>query len=207
MERENLSEILLNSISHGLGVIVGIVFLVIFIVISNTGLELAAAIVFGIAVIYMFLMSTLYHSLFMTKARVVFKRLDHSAIYFLIASSFVPYLLLAVGDAPDYKSIIILYTVAIIGIVFKAINPKKYEIVHITMFLAMGWTALFFVGDIYQYSRIAFYFLALGGVMYSVGVIFYAVMKFNYAHFVWHLFVLAGLVCHAISIFYVLITK
>jgi hemolysin III len=207
MKNTSLLNILFDSISHGLGVIIGIIVLVILLVSSNSGYDIASSIIFSVAVIYMFLMSTLYHSLVKTKAKAVFKRLDHSAIYFLIASSFVPFLLLAVDNAPDYLSIIVMYTVATIGIVFKAINPHKYEKFHLILFLAMGWTAVLFIGDIYSYSQMSFYFLTLGGVMYTVGVLFYAIIKFRLSHFVWHIFVLLGLVSHSISIYFLLITK
>ncbi len=205
MKKDGLLEILFNAISHGLGALYGVILTLVLLINSNTSYEVISSIVFGFAVFYMFMMSTLYHSLVKTKAVGVFKRLDHSAIYFLIASSFVPYLLIAVKDAPDLISISILYTVAITGIVFKAINPRKYKWFHIGLFLAMGWTALFFVNDIYAFSQLAFYFLTAGGIMYTVGVIFYAVISFKLSHFVWHLFVLFGLICHSIAV-YIIIT-
>lgn len=205
MKKDGLIEILFNAISHGLGALYGIIITIVLLINSDTTLEVVSSLVFGFAVFFMFLMSTLYHSLVKTKAIGVFKRLDHSSIYFLIASSFVPFLLLAVSDAPDYLSIFILYAVAITGIVFKAINPKKYSKFHLALFLLMGWTALFFVTDIYAYSEMSFYFLTLGGIMYTVGVIFYAGIKFKLSHFVWHIFVLLGLVSHSIAI-YILIT-
>lgn len=202
MKKESLAEILLNSISHGFGAIFGIIFLVILLLSCDSTVEVVGSVVFSSAVIFMFSMSTIFHSLVKTKAVAVFTRLDHCAIYLLIASTFVPFLLLAVNNAPDYLSITVLYVVAIIGIVFKAINPHKYERFHLALFLMMGWTALLFVGDIYTYSAPAFYALLIGGVMYSIGVLFYAYFKFKFTHFVWHNFVLLGLIFHSISIYF-----
>ena len=198
---QSLGEEIANAVSHGVGAIFGIVALILFLLASQTWQEYVAGSIFAIAIFLLFLSSTLYHA-FPQKLRVkrLFKRFDHIAIYLLIGASFAP-LLLIVADQPfGMIFFVIQWIVITIGIVFKAIFIDRLQVFHVVMFLLLGWSALLVMGQFEKLSTPAFYLTVWGGIAYTLGVIFYAnSRKFKYAHFVWHLFVIAGVVLHFIA--------
>jgi hemolysin III len=154
-------------------------------------------------------MSTLYHALTNKKAKSVFKRMDHISIYVLIGGTFAPALLLI----PDLQTpflgpmslgvllLTIQWILIIIGTIFKAIWIKRFSTIHVIIYLLMGWSSLIFVGALFNYSPSAFIFVLLGGIAYSLGVIFYALSKFKYFHFIWHLWTALATVLQFIAIY------
>ena len=198
---QTLGEEIANAVSHGIGAIFGIVALILLILASDTVEEYVAGTIFAAAIFILFLSSTLYHA-FPSSLRVkrLFKRFDHISIYLLIGASFAP-LLLVVADQPfGIIFFSIQWVIIITGIVFKAILIDKLQVLHIVMFLLLGWSALLVLGQFDKLSEPAFYFTVWGGIAYSLGVVFYASSrKFMYAHFVWHLFVMAGVILHFIA--------
>lgn len=200
---QSLGEEIANAISHGIGAIFGIVSLILFILVSQTWQEYVAGIVFSLAIFLLFISSTLYHA-FPESLRVkrLFKRFDHISIYLLIGASFAP-LLLVVADQPlGYLFFTGQWIIIIVGIVFKAIFIDKFQVIHLVMFLLLGWSALLLLGQFDKLSTAAFYLTIWGGIAYSLGVVFYVLSRrFKYAHFVWHLFVLAGVILHFIANF------
>ena len=198
---QTLGEEIANAVSHGIGAIFGIVALILFILASDTVEEYVAGTIFAAAIFILFLSSTLYHA-FPSSLRVkrLFKRFDHISIYLLIGASFAP-LLLVVADQPfGIIFFSIQWVIIITGIVFKAILIDKLQVLHIVMFLLLGWSALLVLGQFDKLSEPAFYFTVWGGIAYSLGVVFYASSRrFMYAHFVWHLFVMAGVILHFIA--------
>lgn len=202
MNKTTLGELIANSISHGLGVIFAIVGLVLLILKSNTTSEILSSIVFGLAMIILYLSSTLFHSFPEKMKRVysVFQRLDHSSIFILISGTYTPFLVLLVRTKEAYILLIILWTITVFGIVIKSIWIEKFKFVHLGIYLIMGWSILFIINEVYYSVGDVFLFLLLGGISYTVGVAFY-VARFKYNHFVWHLFVLGGTVFHFIAIY------
>jgi hemolysin III len=200
---QSLGEEIANAVSHGVGAIFGIVALILFLIASQTWQEYVAGSIFAIAIFLLFISSTLYHA-FPSKLRVkrLFKRFDHIAIYLLIGASFAP-LLLIVADQPfGLIFFIIQWTVITVGIVFKAVSIDRLQVFHVVMFLLLGWSAILIMGQFEKLSMVAFYLTVWGGIAYTLGVLFYAnSRKFKYAHFVWHLFVLAGVVLHFTAIY------
>ena len=198
---QTLGEEIANAVSHGIGAIFGIVALILLILASDTVEEYVAGTIFAAAIFILFLSSTLYHA-FPSSLRVkrLFKRFDHISIYLLIGASFAP-LLLVVADQPfGIIFFSIQWVIIITGIVFKAILIDKLQVLHIVMFLLLGWSALLVLGQFDKLSEPAFYFTVWGGIAYSLGVVFYASSRrFMYAHFVWHLFVMAGVILHFIA--------
>lgn len=198
---QTLGEEIANAVSHGIGAIFGIVALILLILASDTVEEYVAGTIFAAAIFLLFLSSTLYHA-FPSSLRVkrLFKRFDHISIYLLIGASFAP-LLLVVADQPfGIIFFSIQWVIIITGIVFKAILIDKLQVLHIVMFLLLGWSALLVLGQFDKLSEPAFYFTVWGGIAYSLGVVFYASSRrFMYAHFVWHLFVMAGVILHFIA--------
>ena len=156
--------------------------------------------------IILYLCSTLFHSFpeKMKRVYTVFQRLDHSSIFLLITGTYTPFLVLVVNNTKGYILLAILWTITVIGIVFKAIWIKKFQYVHLVLYLIMGWSIVCVFDDVIGGLGNAFLFVLLGGISYTAGVAFY-VSKFNYAHFVWHLFVLGGSVLHFIAIYIIVL--
>jgi hemolysin III len=198
---QSLGEEIANAISHGVGAIFGLVALVLILLASQTWQEYLSGIIFALAIFILFISSTLYHS-FPASLGVkwLFKRFDHISIYLLIGASFAP-LLIVVAEQP--LGMIFFagqWLIIILGIVFKAVFIDKLQVLHVVMFLLLGWSALLIMGQFERLPIPAFYLTVWGGIAYSLGVVFYASSrKFKYAHFIWHLFVLAGVILHFIA--------
>lgn len=201
MKKTSLGELIANSISHGIGVILGVIGLVVLLLNSSSFVETLASAIFGGSLILLYSSSTLFHSFpqKMRRVNTVFQRFDHSAIFILIAGTYTPFLLLAVGNTQAYILLAILWVLTILGIVMKSIWIRKYHKVHLAIYLLMGWSIVFVFDEAITGLENSFIFVLIGGLCYTFGVIFY-VMKFKYQHFVWHLFVLAGSIFHYISV-------
>lgn len=205
MKKTSLGELIANAISHGVGVIISIVALILLLVRSDTTSEILSSIVFGLSMFTLYLCSTLFHSFpeKMRKVFTVFQRLDHSSIFILISGTYTPFLILVVNNTKGYILLALLWIMTIIGIVFKSIWINKFHYVHLGIYLLMGWSVLFVINDVLNGLNGSFLYVLLGGISYTAGVAFY-VARFKYAHFVWHLFVLGGSVSHFISIYIIL---
>lgn len=202
MKKTSLGELIANAISHGVGAVFAIIAFILLLVKSNTTSEILSSIVFGVAMIILYLSSTLFHSFPEKMKRVysVFQRLDHSSIFLLISGTYTPFLVLLVGTKEAYILLIILWTATIFGIIMKSIWIHKFKFIHLAIYLFMGWSILFIINEVYYGIGDVFLFVLLGGVSYTVGVAFY-VAKFKYNHFVWHLFVLGGTIFHFIAVY------
>ena len=202
MKKTSLGELIANAVSHGVGALLSIAALVVLLVISDTTAEVIASLVYGISLIILYFSSTLLHSFpeKMKRVYTVFQRLDHSSIFLLITGTYTPFLVLLVGTPRAYALLIALWIITIIGIVMKSIWIHKFQAVHLVLYLVMGWSILLIYKDVVSGFGSNFIFVFLGGISYTVGVLFY-ISKFKYQHFVWHLFVLGGSVFHFISIY------
>ncbi|MFZ9197358.1 MAG: PAQR family membrane homeostasis protein TrhA [Bacilli bacterium] len=198
---QSLGEEIANAISHGIGAIFGIVAFILILIASDSWQEYLSGIIFSSAIFLLFISSTLYHA-FPASLGVkrLFKRFDHISIYLLIGASFAP-LLIVVADQPfGLIFFSIQWIIIVLGVIFKAVFIDKLQVLHVVMFLLLGWSALLIMGQFERLPTTAFYLTVWGGIAYSLGVVFYASSrKFKYAHFVWHLFVLAGVVLHFIA--------
>lgn len=198
---QSLGEEIANAISHGIGAIFGIVAFILIFIASDSWQEYLSGIIFSSAIFLLFISSTLYHA-FPASLGVkrLFKRFDHISIYLLIGASFAP-LLIVVADQPfGIIFFTIQWIIIVLGIIFKAVFIDKLQVLHVVMFLLLGWSALLIMGQFERLPTPAFYLTVWGGIAYSLGVVFYASSrKFKYAHFVWHLFVLTGVVLHFIA--------
>lgn len=213
---QTVGEEIANAISHGVMVIFGIVAIILLLIKQNSPRGLAGSLVFGISILTLYLMSTLYHSLSLTKAKGVFKRFDHISIFLLIGGTFAPALLLLPSLQTPFLGIawlekglallIIQWLVIIVGIVFKSIWVYKFRVFHFLIYVVLGWSAVVFIRELYIDSLPAFWLILAGGIVYTLGTIFYALSsKVKYFHFVWHLFVNAGTILHFIAIYQFLI--
>lgn len=184
-----------NSITHGIGFGLSIAALVILIVTATkTGetMRVVAFTIYGASLVLLYLFSTLYHSLMFTRAKAVFKVLDHSCVYILIAGTYTPYALIIIGGWKGWVLFGIIWGIAIFGVICKSIWMDKYERFSTLIYIVMGWMCLFFFKPIYeQLGRNGFMLLLFGGVAFTVGTVFYS-LKIKYMHTVWHFFVLLG---------------
>jgi len=202
MKKTTLGELIANAISHGIGMVFAITALVLMLIKAEGIVQILCSIAFGSSLIILYTSSTLFHSFpeKMKRVYTVFQRLDHSSIFLLITGTYTPFLVLLVGTPRAYALLIALWIITIIGIVMKSIWIHKFQAVHLVLYLVMGWSILLIYKDVVSGFGSNFIFVFLGGISYTVGVLFY-ISKFKYQHFVWHLFVLGGSVFHFISIY------
>ncbi len=205
-----LGEEIFSSVSHGVGALLGIaalVLLIVFAAINGDALDVVAVSIYGTTLIILYTISTLYHSLTNEKAKKVFKVLDHCSIYLLIAGTFTP-MCLSCMRSLGWKAIlliVLIWLAAILGIVLYACFPKKLKILHIILYVSMGWSVLFLMKDLIAVLKAinamsTLYFLLAGGIAYTAGVIFYVFKKVKYFHSVFHLFVLGASICHFFAV-------
>ena len=197
---QTLGEEIANAVSHGIMAIFGVVALVLMLIKSDTTIEVMSAIIFGFGMINLYTMSTIYHALFHPTAKGVFQRFDHLSIYILIGGTFAPPLLLlpsmqepifgVTGLGLGPVLFIVQWILIGIGVVFKSIWIKKFAKIHLFLYLAMGWSAVVFIQQLFAYEPAAFWLVLSGGLAYSIGVAFYVFPKIKYFHFVWHIFIL-----------------
>ncbi|KMJ59552.1 hemolysin D [Bacillus sp. LL01] len=189
-----------NSITHGIGILTSIaalVLLIVFSTINGTTLHVLTFIVYGVTMLMLYTASTLLHALPKGKAKNVFEILDHSSIYFFIAGSYTPITLIVMDGVLGWTLFGVVWTLAIGGTVFKVFFVKRYVFASTLLYVLMGWLAVFGWGEITaKVSTTGIVFLVMGGVVYSLGAIFYVWRAFPYHHAVWHLFVLGGTVLH-----------
>ena len=188
-------EELWNAITHGIGFIASIPALVVLIlaaVQTGSGLQITTFTIFGASVIILFLMSTLLHSM-PEKYKHFFAILDHSSIYILIAGTYTPFLLIAVGGTLGITLLCIIWSLAILGVIFKCYFINRFEKLSLIFYIGMGWLIIFAIKPVYLYLGFyGFALLLVGGLFYTIGAIFYAWRSLPYNHTIWHLFVLAG---------------
>jgi hemolysin III len=194
-----------NATSHGLGMLAAIV-ATIFMLMKASASHLSdeqmiGVSVYGISMIVLFLSSTLYHSAKNEVQKTLLNRLDHCAIYLLIAGSYTPFLMITLHTTLADVLLVIIWLLAVAGIVFKIFYIDTFPRISLATYLLMGWLSVFVIYQLYQVADIKLlYLLIAGGLSYSVGTIFYAIHRIPYNHAIWHIFVLlgAGLHCWAI---------
>jgi hemolysin III len=204
-KRQSLGEEIANAISHGVAGLLGIAALVLMLIKSSSWLETLSALIFGLGIILLYTMSTLYHAFKNdSKVKRVFKRFDHLSIYVLIGSTYSPIFMLFLPKPLGWYLLAAEWAIIIVGIVLKAVNIHKYTYIHLAMYLILGWSGIFFFKSLYEASPQAFFYILGGGIAYTVGVLFYALHLFKYSHFVWHIFVFIGTFLHFIAIYFYL---
>ncbi len=202
-----LGEEIANSITHGVGAALSIAALVLLIITSfkyGRAADVTGAVIFGISMLFLYLMSTFCHA-FAKKGgtvRKVFRILDHSAIYILIAGTYTPFCLTMIGGTRGFIILGIQWSLAVIGIIFRSVFYDRYTPVHVTIYLLMGWMIGFFIKAVYPLvSSAGLLLLLIGGLCYTIGVIFYAIRMFKFHHMIWHLCVIGGTICHFFMIY------
>ncbi|MGF9891015.1 hemolysin III family protein [Priestia megaterium] len=200
-----------NSISHGIGALLSIAALVLLIVYSSlygTPWHIVSFTIFGSTMLLLYISSTMVHSLPQGKGKDIFEILDHSSIYFFIAGTYTPFLLIAVKDTLGWTLLGIVWGVAIAGTIFKVFFVKKFLYTSTALYILMGWMIVFAWNPLTDtIQREGIYYLVAGGIAYTVGAVFY-VWRSRFNHLIWHIFVIVGSLLHFFCIFlYVLPIK
>lgn len=197
-----------NMITHivggGLGLI-ALLFCVIVAAYNHNMWGVASGLAYGFSVIILFTMSSIYHGLHLGLPKRVFRILDHCTIYVLIAGTYTPILLTHFREAYPTEAWLIfsvIWGLALIGITLNAIDLKRFMVFSVVCYLGMGWAAVFRINQLIEVLGLSFFVLILiGGILYSVGVIFYVLgRKKKYMHSVFHLFVIAASILHSVAI-------
>ena len=200
----SLGEEIANAVAHGLGAAASIVALTLMMVAAvpaRSGWEIAGLAVYGGSLIALFLSSTLYHSFTHAPTKAVLKRLDHCAIFLLIAGTYTPFLTITLHTTAARVLLVALWVLAAAGIVFKIFFVHKFKRASLITYIVMGWLALLVGRDLHAaLPTPAFNLLIAGGLSYTIGAAFYAAKKYRYTHAIWHLFVLGGAACHCVAI-------
>lgn len=207
-KRYSKAEELFNSISHGSGVIFGIVALTLLLVVAIKSKDFSSLVAFSIyggCIIVMFLSSTLYHSFTIEKVKRVLRVFDHSSIFLFIAGTYTPIALLALEGTMRLVTLLGVWIIAIAGVVYKILTYgkfDKYKKLSLVIYIAMGWIAVFPIRAIIEATSMNFfYWILAGGLLYTVGTIFYASKRIKFNHGIWHIFVLAASITHFLGIF------
>ena len=201
-----LAEEVANSISHGIGLLFGIVGLVLLLVqaVDNNASPMAITsyALYGGSLILLFLASTLYHAIAHQRAKTWLKKLDHCAIYLLIAGTYTPFLLVGLDSPLARGLMVVIWSLALLGILFKLTIAHRFKVLSLVTYLAMGWLSLIVIYQLATRLSVGgVTLLAAGGLVYSLGVIFYVCKRIPYNHAIWHGFVLGGSVCHFLAIY------
>lgn len=201
---DELREEVVNALTHGIGAAVALgasAVLITLAAIHGDGWQLASAIVFGGSLLLLYLASTLYHAIPHPIAKARLKVFDHCAIYILIAGTYTPFTLIGLREHGGWALLCIAWTLAALGVAFKLFYTGRFKLVSTLIYLAMGWMGLAAIGPmIQQLPTSTLAWLIAGGAAYTLGAVVYMSKRLRYAHAIWHLFVIAGSVCHFVAV-------
>ena len=201
---QSLGEEIANSVSHGVGLLAAVAAAPVLVLaaLQRGGVSgILGVSVFAATMVVLYLASTLYHALPRNRAKRVFQVLDHGAIYLLIAGTYTPFTLGVLRGPWGWTLFVLVWSLAVAGIVLKAVGGIRYPVISTCVYLAMGWLVLIAVKPlVLRVPPWGLFWLLAGGIAYTGGVVFFAAKRVPYSHFVWHLFVMAGTACHFIAV-------
>lgn len=203
---QTYGEELANSVTHGLALIAAVVatpFLVISAINGGDAGSIAGAFIFSVTVVLVYTTSTVYHSMPRGSTKQFLRVVDHGAIYLLIAGTYTPFALGAIGGTWGIALLTAEWLLALSGISLKVFTGVRYRKLSIVLYLIMGWLALVAVKPFMANIPLSgILWILAGGVAYTTGIPFYTAKKVRYTHFIWHLFVIAGTTCHFIAVYW-----
>jgi hemolysin III len=198
------AEEIANALTHGIGALLAIgggAVLITLAAVWGDGWRLLSAIVFGITLFLLYLASTLYHAVPHPRAKRAFKIADHCAIFLLIAGTYTPFTLIALRGPWGWGLFIAIWTLALSGVVFKLFHTGRFKLLSTAIYIAMGWLVLVAIKPLLEsLDAWTLGWLLAGGVFYTLGTYFYHRESIRFSHAIWHLFVIAGSVCHYIAV-------
>jgi hemolysin III len=202
---------LANSVSHGVGLglsIAGFAALLVLAIVRGGAWQIVSCAIYGVTLICVYASSMLYHGLPSRRVKRLFRIFDHSAIFLLIAGTYTPFLLVNLRGGWGWSLLGIVWILAAAGIVLKVWFVDRCPILSTGVYVLMGWLGLIAVKPLFQtVPTIGLIWLLAGGLMYTVGVVFYAWKRIPYNHVIWHLFVIAGSTCHYFAVVYSVIPQ
>lgn len=203
-EPHSLREEFFNALTHGLGAtaaLAGGAVLITLAALFGDGWQLAGAIVFGICLLLLYLASTLYHAIQHPVAKARLKVMDHCAIYLLIAGTYTPFTLIGLRGPWGWGLFAAIWTLALAGVVFKLFFTGRFKLLSTGIYIAMGWLVVVAIKPLLgALDAWTIGWLFAGGLFYTLGTVFYHRPSLPYSHAIWHLFVIAGSVCHYVSV-------
>lgn len=206
-----VGEEIAHAITHGLGLLLSVAACSVLVILAaqrGTVWHITGVAVFGATLIVLYAASTLYHALTHTKAKRIFKFLDYSAIYLLIAGTYTPFTLVTLRGGWGWTLFGVAWGLAITGAVIEVVTKRKYKWVSMGFYLGMGWLIVIATKPLMSaLDTRSMVLLAIGGAFYTGGAILYALGKFKYHHAIWHVLVLAGSFCHFLAVMYSVIPQ
>lgn len=202
-----LKEEIISSIVHGIGVFLSIAITSVLVTLSavyGNVWSIVSTAIFGASMMLMYMASTLYHAIPFPHAKTILKKFDHIAIYYLIAGTYTPFLLVLMRGTLGWVLFAVIWSLALLGTVLKIVSSGSgTKIWSISLYLGMGWLVLIASKTLFAVmSKLALVFLVLGGIFYTVGIIFYLWKSKKYTHAIWHGFVLVGTIMHFMAILF-----
>jgi hemolysin III len=193
----------LNTITHGFGAVLSVVGMLFLVLKSEVLAELSSAYIYGASLVFLFSSSCIYHLASDPSKKAWLRKIDHIAIYLLIAGSYTPFLVLALDGVLAKVGLIVIWIIAFAGVIFKLTLGHKHPKISISTYAIMGWLALFLIYPIYQALPLSgFLWLLIGGLCYSAGIPLYLLKSHHYTHALWHICVVAGAACHFVAIYW-----
>lgn len=201
----SLAEEKFNILSHGFGFLLSVVGLILLILRSNKfgdALHMTSVVVFGLSLISLYAASTLYHSAKKEKLRYRLNVFDHAAIYILIAGTYTPFSLITLQGKTGWIIFGTVWGLALVGVVLKLFFTGKYKLISTLMYVGMGWIIIFAIKPMMaNLPAEGLIWLAVGGLSYTIGAVFYSIKKLPFNHAVFHVFVLIGSFCHFMTVY------
>lgn len=205
VKRYTIGEEIFNSVSHGVFALLAVIGCTVMITLSacfGNWKAVLSSVVFGLSLIILYTMSTLYHAFPFEKVKRLFRIFDHASIPILIAGSYTPFCIIALeGSKKGLYVVAAVWICAIVAIFLNAVDLEKFEKYTLILYVIMGWAVIVAFKDIVAaLPKPGFYLLLAGGLSYTIGIIFYKMTKIKYMHSVWHLFVGAGSLLHFLCV-------
>jgi len=201
----SVKEEIAHSVTHGIGALMSVIGLVMLIVYSSKygdAWHIVSSSIYGLTLIALYTSSTLYHSVTIPDLKKVLQRLDHAAIFLLIAGTYTPFTLVNLRGGWGWTLFGMVWSIAIAGMIMELIIKKRYQRISIGLYLGLGWLVMIAIEPmITNVAPGGLILLLVGGLFYSLGVIFYVWKTLVYHHAIWHLFVLAGSASHFFAVF------
>ncbi|MGH8736228.1 MAG: PAQR family membrane homeostasis protein TrhA [Burkholderiales bacterium] len=201
---QSLGEEIANSMSHGLGLLAGLAAFPVLVIVAQqhgSAAGIAGASVFAATVVLLYLSSTLFHAVTAPRAKRVLQILDHSAIYLLIAGTYTPFTLGVLRGPWGWTLFGLVWGIAAVGILLKAVGGVRYNGVSTLVYVAMGWLIVIAADPAWHLvPKWGLFWLLAGGIAYTAGALFFMAERIRYFHFLWHLCVLAGTACHFVAV-------
>ena len=196
----------LNTYSHGLGIVLAILGFIFFFKKEVSTSLVNSVIIYSISLLLLFSASTFYHAITNPKLKKRLRILDHISIYYLIAGTYTPFCLSILKESKGILLLWLIWGIAIFGTILKLFFTGKFEVFSLVLYGVMGWLVIIDYNYLVEHiSSKGIFYLGLGGAFYTIGILFYAVKKIPFNHFIWHLFVLGGAISHWWCIYNVII--